>query len=222
MKEYIKLAAVALIAGVAAGLVVGWLVNNQSGPLGGTRFPNSGLAVGTTTNPGTGDIIVEDEARLGDLQIQGIKLQLASAVRIAYWQNTTGTTVHIPIADGGFTSGTASSSFALSLFATSSAPSVIQAHDYTALVDNFDINGFLIRKVYATSTTATTTNSIMGLLDRQGNGLVDVANNGYVYLFLQRGDTACGIDPTKLKGCENASSTNRGAEGFFGEFLYFR
>lgn len=40
MKEYLKLAAVALLAGVVAGIVVGWLVSKQPAVLGNTRFPN--------------------------------------------------------------------------------------------------------------------------------------------------------------------------------------
>src|SRR3990167_918746 len=57
MKEYLKLAAVALIAGLVAGLVVGWLVSNQPAVLGNTRFPN-GLqttlltVTATSTNSG--------------------------------------------------------------------------------------------------------------------------------------------------------------------------
>ena len=219
MKEYIKLVAVALIGGLVAGLVVGWLVRNQPSPLG-TRFPNSGIAVGTTTQAGTGDIIVEDEARLGDLPVQGIRLDLASGVRIATWQNTTGATAYVPFADAGFTGGTASSSFDIALFATSSAASVIQALDFRELNDNYNINGFLIRTTYATSSGATTTNSVMAVLDRQGNGIVAVPNNGYIHFFLQDGDANCLGYGTGA--CETATSTNRGMTGLFAHFLYYR
>src|SRR3990167_7020308 len=67
MKEYLKLAAVALIAGLVAGLVVGWLVSNQPAVLGNTRFPNGiqpqVITVNATSTMTTGEFIENEVFR---------------------------------------------------------------------------------------------------------------------------------------------------------------
>jgi hypothetical protein len=97
---------------------------------------------------------------------------------------------------------TASSTFRVRLFATSTA-TVPDSHDFTAVVlDKYA----LVVGTWATSTTATTTNSV-GTVSVGAQGAIRLPSGWSLIAYWQAVDTpVCG----GLNTCEEATSTNRG------------
>ena len=157
-----------------------------------------------------------------DTFLKAGKLYIGSGQRIDSWFNPTGQSIQVFYADAGFNSGTASSSFRIGLFATTTGPSQItRIFDYTALTEAINgANSFLIKNfVYATSTAATTTTSHMALKDGFGSGSITVPASGYLHFLVQQGDLLRCISSGS---CETASSSARGPGDFFARFFYFR
>ena len=157
---------------------------------------------------------------------KGQKLYIGSIQMMDSWYNDTGQDLHVSIADAGFNSGTASSSYRISLFATSTGPSTIKRlYDYTTLTEAINgSNSFLIKNFkYATSTTATTTNNLQMLKDGSGSGMITVASSSYMHLLIQQGDLIGSCSAGTYNGtCESATSSNRGIGDFFAHFFYHR
>lgn len=114
------------------------------------------------------NIYVPGESQIGDSIQKTLAGTIGPGVTVSSWQNTTGSTVYVSEGIGGFTSGTASSSLRLALFATTTAPSTITSIDnFTSLTNVSMKENFLFNALYATSTTASTTNSLIALKANQ-------------------------------------------------------
>ena|SRR3990167_4528613 len=149
------------------------------------------------------------------------RLYIGPGLRMDSWYNDTGYSVDVAIAMSGFNSGTASSSIRMSLFATTTGPSKIKSlYSYTTLTEAINgSNTFLMRNfIYATSTTATTTNNQQMLKQGSGSGVVTVPNAGYLHLFVQQGD----LLNCATSSCETSTSSARGIGDYFARFVYFR
>lgn len=130
------------------------------------------------------------------------------------WTNKLGRDVFVTY--GQFTTdGTASSTYRLYAIATSST-SIPDSHDFTALVATSSalIDGVSL----ATSTSATTTNSVLSAVQNKGQGTIKVPAGWSLISFLQAVDVpACG----GTGACEEATSTNRGFTNLKLFFRYF-
>lgn len=182
-------------AGIILALVLGWI-----GLGGGTTVINQ------TSSPDSSirGVTNYDALALGDTVVHLKELNLAAGEDEATWTNNTGATQFIDF-QTITTSGTASSSFKISGFATSTA-TIPNSQDFSALSEG--ARGLIRSITIATSSAATTTNSYMAMLGGSGNGVVAVPQGWTFKLYLQEGDTAC-----KTSGggaCEAATSTNRG------------
>lgn len=186
------------------------------------QYLNKGATVGTTA-AGADDLSFPGTAStsIGFATAGGL---IGPRQRVDYWQNTTGATVYV---DSGLygTTGTASSTFNVSMFATTTSPTVLAArYDYTALTEA--INGtasFLsLSHAIATSTVATTTNSQMELKMGRGNGVIAVPNNGYLITYLQQLPLGGGGATCNGASCEAATSSMRGFSGLFWRAHYVR
>ncbi len=103
-------------------------------------------------------------------------------------------------------SGTASSSYDYYLIASSSA-SIPASHNFTDLAPRQ--NGRILTGTLATSTAATTTNSILGAVLGRSDGVIELKKGESILFALQKGDMNCPSIPA-VNGCETASSTSRG------------
>ncbi len=198
MKEYLKAliapAIVALVVAVVVGLV-GNQLDQSEDSLGNTRYPN-GLETGKSliyTGDGQEDLHV---------------LSLGSGEIVTSYTNNNAFTEFTNLSQI-ITDGTASSSFDAYLFASSSA-TIPASHDFTELVPGS--NSRLLVSTYATSTSATTTNSIVGVITggtSSSDGFVEIKAGESVLFALQPGDFSCVAIPA-ANGCEIASSSVRG------------
>ena len=199
-------------------------------------FGGNGSKLGGTTNL---DIVQVDEAAFNNASTTNLlpafasttqysylksqKLYLASGQYMDSFYNDTGVVLHVPTAFVGFNDGTASSSIKISLFATTTGPSKIKAlYTYTTLTDAINGAGtFLVREYpYATSSTATTTDSLLAQNQGNGKNFIDIPIAGYLHFLVQQGDMLIGCSVNKT--CESATSTNRGIGDYFAQFLYVR
>lgn len=159
---------------------------------------------------GLGGVTNVDEIAAGDAASKWELLSLDAGEDQASYRNTSG---HSEIVDySNFTTdGTASSSFRVIAVATTSS-SFADAHDFLAPVYADLAGSKMFDVTIATSTTATTTNSIMrtAMNDGSSDGSILLKNLEYLILYLQRGDTSCPTSGTDTGGCEAATSTNRG------------
>lgn len=121
------------------------------------------------------------------------------------FRNTSGKTVFADFASVNLTgSDTASSSMKVSIFATTTS-SVPNTQDFTALVATS--TAMIDSYIVATSTTATTTNSVLAAVQAKGNGAVIIPNDWYVLFYMQ---TNSSVGCSNAGTCETATSTVRG------------
>src|SRR3990167_10854124 len=151
---------------------------------GVTRYPNSGI-----------EMIY---AKIGDRYTEWQGGAMSAGDDEDSWQNLTNDTVYAKYG-AVTTSGTASSSYRIFMVATSAA-SIPTTHDFTAIP--LSNNNLISGQVWATSTPATTTNSITAA----GNDTVVIPDKWYLITYYQAVDlAACGATI-----CEPATSTNNG------------
>lgn len=135
---------------------------------------------------------------------------LANAVLL--YRNTSGKDVIIDYGEVNvLTSQTASTSYRVHIFATTSS-SIVASTDYTALAEG---RRSLIGVTLATSTTATTTNSVSSAIIGRGNGAVLVASDSYVFGYIQNLPLEGGGPLCTGAACETATSSNRGFNPVF-------
>lgn len=126
--------------------------------------------------------------------------------------NTSGRDVIVDYGEVNYPTGqTASTTYQVSMFATSSA-SIPVTQNYTALAEG---RRSLIQVSVATSSTATTTNSVYAAGANQGNGAVLVATNSCVFGYIQNLATGGGGPVCTGSVCETATSSNRGVNPVF-------
>jgi hypothetical protein len=124
---------------------------------------------------------------------------IAAGANQASWQNRTGRTIYINRHDVS-TTGTASSTYALYVYASTSPARTIYDFVAPASANRMLINNFAL----ATSSAATTTSS----LDKALAGkVVQVPDGSYVDIQLSSAAPGC---PSVAGVCESATSTNRG------------
>lgn len=132
------------------------------------------------------------------------QLSLAVGQNDAVWTNANAQTVYVNLAQIT-TTGVASSTLRVTVFATSTS-SIPNSMWNTAPAFSASSTA-LFRLSYATSTAATTTNSVMAAVSGKGDGLIAVLPGASLHLYLQTVDSiACQV----AKQCEFATSTNRG------------
>ncbi len=193
--------------------------------------------VGGTTNY---DVLEADEVAFKTASTTNIRIEYASSTpfvgakrlyigsgqRMDSYYNDSGYPLNVFVGAFGFNSGTASSSFRVNLFATTTGPATIASlYSFTALTEA--INGsdtFLSRNfIYATSTTATTTNTLALQKVNSGSGMITIPASGYLHFFVQQGDLLGSCTAGGQAGkCESATSTARGFGDMFARVLYIR
>ena len=147
-----------------------------------------------------------DEIAVNDASEKWERLELTSGVDQAVFTNRESFTQYAYFASIT-TSGTASSSYDIYLVATTTS-SIPDSHDFVALNLSQVNNRVLFRDLsFATSTTATTTNSIMATAEARSLGVVPIPSGQSMILYMQQGDLQrnCGTGV-----CESATSTSRG------------
>lgn len=165
-----------------------------------------------------------DGLQVGDNAEKWItKTMSPGANSVLLYTNNTGREVYVNYGTAVIPTGsTASSTFKVSMFATTST-SVAVTSDFDALAGNTGkaslINGVLI----ATSSTATTTSSTYAVAVSKGNGTVIVPAGSSVFGYLQANQaTVTGCLPSVAGVCEAATSTNRGFNPIFDIKIYKR
>jgi len=150
------------------------------------------------------DELALQDAGVEDAVIDYHQFVLGSGVTSDVWTNRTGTDVFV---DYGslITSGTASTSYRVFMFATTST-SVASTNDFTLI--SAALNTDIIRAwPLATSTTATTTDTVYAINDGINDGMPTRIRNGQsVIVYLQ----STFFGPCSGSVCETATSTNRG------------
>ena len=191
----------------------------------GSQFPHGLLAGKIGSISKAGQLIASQEFVNGSSTEAMHDDTISAGTSIKSVRNNTGSTIWVDLTTQGWTSGTASSSYRIYIFATTtSASEITRVYDFTAFTEALNgPNTFLIAQTYATSTTATTTNNITNFHSGEiGNPVIEVASGDFVHTFIQVGDLTCELGGAVLPGgCENATSTNRGFNPFF-RFHYYR
>lgn len=128
------------------------------------------------------------------------------ATGVALYTNRTGVDVYADFGSADIPTGsTASTTQAVSLFATSSSATAVPVwSDFGTLAEG---GRALIQAVaIATSTTATSTNSVLSAVQGKGVGSIVIPDGSTLFGFIQQ------TYATKCTGsvCETATSTNRG------------
>lgn len=158
---------------------------------------------------GTLNVSNFDEIAVNDASEKWEKLELTSGSDQAVFTNRESFTQFADFASIT-TSGTASSSYNLYLVATST-DSIPNSHDYVELSLSQTNHRVLFRNIdFATSTTATTTNSIMATKEGKSLGVVPIPSGHSLILYLQQGDLLRCATGQEAGKCENATSTARG------------
>lgn len=194
-----KLLVGTVLVSVVLSAVMGYFLFGSSG-----QSQQSQHTSGTVENYPTWYVNGIRQGTMGLFHIP-VQTVIGAGSNDATWLNNTGKTVYIDYGQT-MTTGVASSSFKIYVFATSTA-TISPAHYSTAI--GYDatstplINGITI----ATSTFATTTNSTMAAAKGVGNGTIVVPSGWYVHTYLQAVDApGCG----GTGACEQSTSTNRG------------
>lgn len=125
--------------------------------------------------------------------------------------NTSGKDLLVDYGEINVKSGdTASSTSLVSIIATTSA-SIGTWADFGTLTSAGNAKQALIQAAQiATSSTATTTNSVKAAAYNQGNGAILVPNDSYLFAVLQQDITNANIACAAAGQCETATSSNRG------------
>ncbi len=197
--SYKVLIAVSLVVGLIA-IALAWTAyvsQSTQQPLGGT-YANNSVASGAGGGIDFGALPVN---------YNWVGGKIIAKSNSAFYKNVSGQTEYFENVEVS-TDGTASSTYKVYAYATTSAPRTI--YDFSAPVQNANtliwINGFAI----ATSSVATTTSSD----DTKGTGagpaagsVIQVPNNSYLDIVLVQNTTGCN-GATSV--CETATSTARG------------
>ena len=158
----------------------------------------------------TASSTVQNQMTLASSTEKYVGNTFAAGAQFGFWYNDTGRIAYADMGMFGWETGTASSSFRIAMFATTTNPnSFVTSQAFTAQNGTAGLN-LVGATTFATSSTATTTNSYT----TNGTGIVPIANGAYLVTYLQRGDASCINLPT-LNGCEAATSTNRGFNPFW-------
>lgn len=182
------------IAGVVVGLLLGSVVFS-----GGSLFGGIYNTVTPQNDSGTksGDAIEKTISKA--FPVAGNSVML--------YHNTSGRDVLVDFGSITIPTGeTASTTYQMSVFATTSS-AIPASQDYTALAE---ARRLLIGTSVATSSTATSTNSVYAAKANNGNGAILVPNNSYVFGYLQNLASGGGGKGCSGSVCETATSTNRG------------
>lgn len=149
-----------------------------------------------------------DGIKAGEIGSKWVSETLAPlANNVLLYRNTSGRDVIIDYGEVIYPTGqTASTTYTVSIFATTSA-SIVSTQNYTALAEG---RRSMIQTNVATSSTATTTNSVSN-----GNGAVLVASDSYVFGYIQNLPTGGGGAVCTGSVCETATSSNRGVNPVF-------
>lgn len=159
-------------------------------------------------------LISSTESQFGTAVTNYVGDNLATGATYGVWYNNTGTQVFAHDGIMGFT-GTASSSYRFALFATTTNPAnFVTSQAFTAANGTAGLS-LIAPTTYATSTTATTTNSVIA----KATGVVPVPSASYLVFYVQKGDQSCASLPA-VNGCEAATSTNRGIIPFWKVHLF--
>jgi hypothetical protein len=126
--------------------------------------------------------------------------------RVSY-TNTTGRTLYVTLGEADLVANdsgtaTASSTYRVRMFATSTASLAISQNFTAPVPDKYS----LVFGTWATSTAATTTNSV-GSVPLGGQGVIQLPPDWTLFTYLQAVDAAGCAGAGK---CEAATSTNRG------------
>lgn len=120
------------------------------------------------------------------------------------------------------TGQTASSTSLVSIFATTST-SIASTYDFLSSTGLAAFKSILISQiVIATSSTATTTNSVLSVVQGKGNGSIVVPDGQTVFGYLQQ-NRATGngcFNGAQTGLCESATSSNRGFNPVFNVKVY--
>lgn len=155
-----------------------------------------------------------DGIKAGDLNEKWISKKMAPLSNsVQIYHNTTGHDVIIDLGSAAIITGeTASSTSKVSIVATTSS-SVATWVDFGTLAEG---KRALINAIgIATSSTATSTNSVLAAVQSKGNGFVLVPTDYYVFGILQQDTTACSIAGAAAGACETATSSVRGFNPVF-------
>lgn len=195
------------VVAVAIGLIA----------LGVAWFHNP-VTVVTTENAGGERAGIQegiDGYKAGDLNSKwkSAKMEVATS-SVKVYCNTTGNDV---VADYGEaiipTGSTASSTSNVSLIATTST-SIPTWVDFGTLTEGK--RALLQGIVIATSTTATTTNSVLASAQGKSAGATLIPTGSCIFGVLQQNTTLCGTQGNASgAACESATSTNRGFNPIF-------
>lgn len=127
--------------------------------------------------------------------------------QVVIYHNTSGKDVLVTRGSATIITGeTASSTFNITIFATTTN-SIAAGQGFGTLSEGS--RNLIGPTLIATTTTATTTSSTKGI----GSGVVLVPSGSYVFGYLQRNLTQCGVAVAGF--CENATSTARGFNPIF-------
>lgn len=168
-----------------------------------------------------GSTTLRGEVSMGSTTRGSIELDLAAGSDRACWRNATGANIRVQYSEMGYLAGQASSSMRLTLLATTST-SLPASHAYTAYAQNAS-STLIGLTIFATSTVASTTNSVEYAIRNNGVGyMTSVAPNMSVCFARQQGDLVASCTAgTEAGKCESATSTN-GMPGVFATFDYRR
>ncbi len=226
LKWVIGAAVIALVGGIAVFLFV---FSSQAPKSGGQfhepvyQYFDKGASVGTSA-AGADDLCFTTPA--GTACTGTIGGSITAGSRLSYWYNDTGSPVYVTPAVQGWSSGTASTSLRVAMYATTTQPTTTAAVlDYATPTDAIvGPSALLFNQLYATSSTATTTNSAMATKAGTSNGAVTVPVGGYLVVLLQNASGVSNAPNPLCNGatCETATSTKRGISTFFWRGHYFR
>lgn len=198
--------AVSIVGLVGVNQLSQLVKNIPSYPLGGTTNYDT-LSLGE-------DLIVTDESTLGEETIKWVEGSIPSGSNQICEQISTATTT-IDLAEMGWSTGVASSTYVMGLFATTSATVSANYDDDAALTAMWTGGGYTGSQLiipstsYATSTVGTTT-STMGASKGMTNGEAIVPPSSYVCLYMLLDDVCM-----KSLLCEPATSTARGMDPLY-------
>lgn len=182
-------------AGVVASLVLSFLAFSQ---IGNYTPTNSGDGLGSVRNVDT----YPDGIKIGKgpVAVSWQTGTIGSGVNQASFQNKTGRVMCADLAVVR-TTGTASSSYRITVGTSTSAT----VSDFAALTGD---NRSIIDFSFATSTTATSSNSVHGV--GAVAGVVCVNADEYYNIALRAGTSTTASAGCNGATCESATSTNRG------------
>lgn len=197
---------VLLVVGVAAVVIVTGFFALRPAPAPTTDAPSTD-GQQNVAGQRAGLQEFNDGIKAGDMNTKWVARTLpVGSASVPLYTNTTGHDVYADFGAADVLTGqTSSSTFMVSLFATTSSSSAVPAWaDFGTLAEG--ARALINAVALATSTTATSTNSVLAVAQAKGAGAVVVPNGATLFGYIQQ------TYATKCTGatCETASSTNRG------------